>query len=109
MEGPVTEEILQKARIYVALYFNPCRIPEGVSRALRYLTPVLRASDCGAINEIIANKKNGLVVEPDADKIAQALDQSMLNPVVKENASKEIQLSLKTYSNFDSVVKSLVE
>jgi glycosyltransferase involved in cell wall biosynthesis len=48
------------------------------------MIPMVTTSDCGALLEIISHDKNGLIVEPSARKISEALDI-----IVTENNLKE--------------------
>jgi hypothetical protein len=107
-EGPLTVNALKGSNSYVALNFASTRIPESALRAIKSMIPMVTTSDCGALLEIISHDTNGLVVAPQANKIAEALDKIVADKKLKEDLSLGNHISGDNISDVNSVIKSLV-
>lgn len=109
----VTEEALQLGTLQgssacVALQFATARIPGSVLHAIRSNTPIITASDCGAILETVSNKKNGLIVEPSAKDIAEALDLIVTNNGLKNQLTQGNKQVISKFSDDNSIIENLV-
>jgi hypothetical protein len=109
IEGSLAMDILKVSSAYIALHFASTRIPESALRAVKSMIPLVTASDCGALLEIISNNSNGLVVESTADKIAEALDKIVANKKLKELLSLGNLATIEIVSDVGTVIENLVE
>jgi glycosyltransferase involved in cell wall biosynthesis len=107
-EGHLTVDILKRSIAYIALHFASTRIPESTLRAIKFLTPMVTASDCSALLEIITHDKNGLIVEPTASEIAEALDKIAVDKKLKERLSSGNRFFSDNISGITSVIENLV-
>ena len=107
-ESSLTSGVLKESSGYIVLHFASIRIPESALRAVKSLIPMVTASDCGALLEIIIHDTNGLVVEPTAGKIAQALDKVVADHKLSERLSSGNRYSVEIISDAASVIESLV-
>lgn len=103
------QSISRKAHVFVALPFTTTRIPESLLWAAKSGIPVLTATDCGAILEVIHNEKNGLVVEPSAQGIARGLDLLVSNSEIHKRLSYGYARSSRKHTSVDELLEKLVQ
>jgi glycosyltransferase involved in cell wall biosynthesis len=70
--------------------------------------PLISTFDSGAILELVKDKKNGLVAEPSAFGVAQAVDRLVINGKLREKLSHTMQDFVEKLSDVDTVVKGLI-
>lgn len=108
IEEPLDQNTLQKSSAYVALQFSTTKIPESVIRAIKSYTPLITASDCGAILEVVTDNENGLVAEPTAKNIAEILDLMVTNSELNNQLSSGNIKVFEQFSDVDSIIEKLV-
>ncbi len=104
----LTKAALKESCAYVALQYKTLRIPESALRSVKLHIPIITASDCGALLEIISNGDNGLVVEPFAKEIAQSLDLIVADKKLRQQLSLGTQPTGREFANVDSVIEDLL-
>jgi glycosyltransferase involved in cell wall biosynthesis len=107
-DGALAPEVLKKSRVFIALTFSTTRIPECAIRAIKMSVPVVTASDCGSLLEIITNKINGFVVEPSDRGIAYAIDLIVADNKLQSELSQGSRQSIDKFSNIDNVIEGLM-
>ena len=107
-ETPLRMDVLKESCVYIALHINTLRIPESALRSVKLRIPIITASDCGALLEITTHEINGLVVEPSAKNIAQALDKVVIDKKLKQRLSQRTQPSGCVLSSVESVIEGLM-
>lgn len=104
----LTKAALKESCAYVALQYKTLRIPESALRSVKLRIPIITASDCGALLEIIGNGENGLVVEPFAKEIAQSLDLIVADKKLRQQLSLGTLPTGSEIANVDSVIEELL-
>jgi glycosyltransferase involved in cell wall biosynthesis len=104
----LSESSLAAASACIALPFAASRIPDAIVRAIKYHVPLISTSDSGALLEVVQDKKNGLVVEPSAFGVAQAVDRLVHNSKLREQLSHANRRFVEKLSDVDTVVKGLI-
>jgi glycosyltransferase involved in cell wall biosynthesis len=111
--GWVSEE--EKARLTAdaggALYFAYGEDSYGYStlEAFHAHKPVITLSDSGGPLEVVQDSINGLVVEPDARAIAEALDQIVLNrPLARRMGGRAFESLTELNISWDYVTDRLL-
>lgn len=99
----------KKARVLVSLPFATMRVSESLLSAAKSQIPVVTATDCGAVLEMIQNERNGLIVEPSAEEIARALDLLVSDDKLHKRLSQGYGRSTRKPSTVEGLVESLVE
>jgi len=100
---------LRQAHVYVALPFAATRIPDSLFRAIRSGIPVVTATDCGSVLEVVRNETNGLVVRPSAMEIARALDQLVADQKLHRRLSRGQNRTARGISGPEILLESLME
>ena len=85
------------------------RIPESAVRARKMHIPIITATDCGAVLEIIKHMENGLTAKPDVTGIAQTLDLVVTNQTLQKRLSQENLSPQEIFVDANTVTESLVE
>ena len=86
-KGPLTTSVLTELSGYIALHFASTRVPESAARAVKTQVPIVTASDCGALLEVVDHNTNGLVAEPTAEKIALAVEKLVSDQKYRQRLS----------------------
>ena len=86
-KGPLTTSVLTESSGYIALHFASTRVPESAARAVKTQVPIVTASDCGALLEVVDHNTNGLVAEPTAEKIALAVEKLVSDQKYRQRLS----------------------
>ncbi len=106
--GSLLLGVLENSFVHIMLRYMTTRIPECVIRAIKSNVPTLTLSDCGALLEVVMNNINGLIVEPNANKIAQTLDRISVDTKLAKQLSEGNHELVNRVTDINTVIQRLV-
>ena len=90
-------DVYKKADIFAfpsAFEGFPLAMTEAMSAGL----PVIAYQSCPAVNELVRNKKNGLLVDDGIAPLASGLEWMITHPEERQSMGQQAQQDMKTYS-----------
>lgn len=70
----------------------------AMTEAMSAGLPVIAYQSCPAVNELVRNKKNGLLVDDGIDPLASGLEWMITHPEERQSMGQQAQQDMKTYS-----------
>lgn len=102
-DGFISETSFNNAAAFVSIPFAARKLPYAVLAAIKRGLPVITTSDSGCLNEYVQHERNGLIVKPKAEKIAEAFLLND-NKKIEDRLSKEINIA-----NMSDSIESLAQ
>jgi glycosyltransferase involved in cell wall biosynthesis len=107
--GVLSQSVIRNAIAYSCITFASRKFPNAFLAAMKNGVPVLTANDSGCLAEYINHENNGIIVQPNAKEISEAVATLITNRRLKKRLSDECKIHADNAGDIKYIAKRLVE